>query len=416
MWKLRFFPIFLVCLMICRSLGAQASQIAEPESQTQQQIEIDLSSIPISDWLQQTNISEIPWNFRSTVPGLRMDQRLEISYGARISAKNLNRTGHSHELFMISQIVRPDQDWASELNILPFKLDGELPSGQEVRFGMRILVKPGDYELSVVLYDRITGKHNALKRRIEVPSLRNDPLPDAFTGIPPAEFPRVKDDEENTDRLFQTTGNLFLPVGNTRPIDLELISTFSPPDQWARRARMVGIHKDNIQGALAALSQVDLRNGSISVTGLDLARREVLLDHKDIDTLDWTGVIEGFEKAGSSLISTTALQGRKANGTFFRDFLDERLSTNAPGDHPLRVLILITGSILFESGSDLQAIQLEGDCRCRVYHLRFRLTQDDVFDDLQKVIRPLRPRTFNLLTPRDLRKAIGAILDDLQAL
>ena len=38
---------------------------------------------------------------------------------------------------------------------------------------------------------------------------------------------------------------------------------------------------------------------------------------------------------------------------------------------------------------------------------------NDVFDEIEKIIKPLHPRTFNLLTPRDLRKAIAEIMDDL---
>jgi len=79
----------------------------------------------------------------------------------------------------------------------------------------------------------------------------------------------------------------------------------------------------------------------------------------------------------------------------------------------LRVIIVVTSSRLFESGSDLRPLQIEGDCHCRVYYLRFRLNVNDVFDQLEKMMKPLRPRIFNLLSPRDLRKAIAEIIDDL---
>jgi hypothetical protein len=69
---------------------------------------------------------------------------------------------------------------------------------------------------------------------------------------------------------------------------------------------------------------------------------------------------------------------------------------------------------LFESGSDLRPLQIEGDCNCRVYYLRFRLSLNDVFDQLDKLIKPLRPRIFNLMTAVDLRRAIAAIVEDLR--
>ena len=36
--------------------------------------------------------------------------------------------------------------------------------------------------------------------------------------------------------------------------------------------------------------------------------------------------------------------------------------------------------------------------------------------EIEKIIKPLHPRTFNLITPRDLRKAIAEIVEDLEKL
>jgi hypothetical protein len=82
----------------------------------------------------------------------------------------------------------------------------------------------------------------------------------------------------------------------------------------------------------------------------------------------------------------------------------------------MRVVIVVTSSWLFEKGADLKPIQVEGDCNCRIYHLRFRLNNSDVFDQLEKFMKPLRPRTFNLMTARDLRKAIAEIVQELASL
>jgi hypothetical protein len=120
-----------------------------------------------------------------------------------------------------------------------------------------------------------------------------------------------------------------------------------------------------------------------------------------------------MKQAQGPKISTEALQGSKNNGAFFREFLNQRL-TGVPDADRLRVFILVTSSRLFESGSDLRPLQIEGDCNCRVYYLRFRLSLNDVFDQLDKLIKPLRPRIFNLMTAVDLRRAIAAIVEDLR--
>src|SRR6185369_7585503 len=112
-------------------------------------------------------------------------------------------------------------------------------------------------------------------------------------------------------------------------------------------------------------------------------------------------------------VSTADLQGAKNNGAFFREFLSQRLTSPAPDSDAMRVMVVVTSSRLFENGSDLRPLQIEGDCNCRVYYLRFRLNVNDVFDQLEKLMKPLHPRTFNLITARDLRNAIAEIVEDL---
>jgi hypothetical protein len=178
------------------------------------------------------------------------------------------------------------------------------------------------------------------------------------------------------------------------------------------------MHKDSMEGTLAALSQLELAQGSLSITGIDLLRRQVLLEQRDIEALDWGALKEAFRKADSTAISVQALEGRKENGSFFREFLKQRLESTVPAEdtNALRVFIVVTGSVLFAPGSDLEPLEVEADCRCKVYHLRFRFAQNDVFDHLRGLIKALQPRTFNLTSPRDLRNAIADILEELQTL
>src|SRR5678816_2080089 len=101
-----------------------------------------------------------------------------------------------------------------------------------------------------VLYDRGTGKHNVAKRRVRVPEIRSDPLPDVYSRMPLVEFPEIVD--TNGDGLTGIRGSLYLPVRNKRPLQVELISMLSPGEQWTGRRRMLRVHNDDTLGALAA--------------------------------------------------------------------------------------------------------------------------------------------------------------------
>ncbi len=396
-------PFFILFLIICAPAGAFASEDSE----------FNLRSIPISDWLNAGESVEIPWRVTVREAQLRMDQRLEVTYFASINGKDLNRSGNQHDLYLVSRISSPDAEWLNEPIVLRNTIEKELPKNVEAQFLMRVSVQPGDYLLWLVLYDRKTGKHNVAKRRVRVAEIRNDPLPTAFQHLPLVEFPQQTED----GGLGFLSSELFLPVKNRRPLEVQLISTLSPPEQWANRGRMIRNHNLNTIGALAALSQLELSAGSISATGLDLSRHEVLFEQKDFQKIDWKALTEALTKANSTLISAKALEGRKNNGAFFREVLAQRLAADSSSkEQPVRVIIVVTSSLLFEKGSDLEPLQLAGDCRCRIYHLRFRLNLNDVFDQLANFMKPLRPKTFNLATPHDLRKAIAEILEDLRNL
>jgi hypothetical protein len=245
---------------------------------------------------------------------------------------------------------------------------------------------------------------------VKVSELHGDPLPDLYLRMPPVEFPIVSETENNVGAV---TGQLYLPVHNNRPLQVELISMLNEPEQWTGRGRLVRVHNDDTIGALAALSQMQLAGGTLSVTGLDLIRRQIVFNQRDFRSVNWASLMEAMKKAQTPDVSTVALQGAKNNGAFFRDFLGERLSSEKAEGDPMRVIIVVTSPQLFENGSDLRPLQIEGDCHCRLYYLRFRLSVNDVFDQLEKFMKPLRPRVFNLIGARDLRKALAEIVEDL---
>ena len=398
--------------MIC--FAAAAGALSARPVQIGDGIPLDLKSIPISDWINGGEQAEIPWDLRLSDPYLRIDQRLEVSYVIRLSAKDLNRTGKTHELFFLSRISSPDGEWLDQPNIARYLVEQELPKGVQTQFFMRVCVQPGDYVLWLVLYDRQTGKHNVARRRMRVPEFRGDPLPDIYRHMPLVEFPQIDESEQNGPGFL--TSRLYLPVHNKHAVEVELISTLSPPEQWTGRSRVLRSHNDNTIGAITALSQLELAGGTLSITGLDLVRHQVIFEEPSIHGPNWQSLMEALKKAQSPELSAQALQGSKNNGAFFREFLSQRINSEGFDGSPIRVLIIVTSSQLFQRGSDLTPLQVEGDCRCRLYHVRFRLNMADVFDEIEKIVKPLHPRTFNLITPRDLRKAIAEIVADLEKL
>jgi hypothetical protein len=372
---------------------------------------VNVEAIPLAEWLKAQETTEIPWKVQIRNAQLRMDQRTEIAYSVVIPGKDLRWSGGAHELIYVSGISAPDGRWL----VAPKAGREVFAPGRyqdvQVRFSDCLLVRPGDYILWMVLYDRETERHNMVKRRIRIAERADDALPDLHKALPPAAFPQLAGPKNQAAET--SPGELFLPVSNKGPVALELIATLSPPDQWAGRLDVIRGTNSRVLSAVGTLSQMKLADGLLSASVLDLVNHKLAFRQQDFAQLDWTRLVSTFTNlAGDHTVSLPALQTLKERGTFLRQFVSERLDN--PGGIP-RVLILLSSSLLFERGSDMTPIKPEGDCRCRLFHVRFRVGKDDVFDDLGDIIKPLRPRTFNVDSPIDFRRAIAEIIHDLES-
>ncbi len=399
----------LLALLICAltATAERAQQNVPPRP-------FNVRSIPVGAWLDAGVTTEIPWKINVRSVSLRMDQRLEVTSDIHIGAKDLNRIGKTHQLVFLNRISTPDGEWLNEPAVIRHSLDQELPNNMETQFIIRVSVKPGDFFLWFILYDQVSHKHNVAMKRLRVGDIKNDPLPNAYARVPYAEFPEIGDPSDPVGY----PSKLFLPANNANPLRIEIISTLSEPEQWAatgrNRGRIARSHRPNIVGALTALSQLELARGSLSITGLDLIRRETAFHQESSGSLDWKSLLAAISKATSPAVGVDALAGRKSNGAFFRDYLNERITSEGAGSK--RVFIVVSETHIFANGADLKPLKLEGDCNCVVYHIRFRLAINDIFDELAKFIKPLHPKTFNVITPMEMRKAIAEILEDLKTL
>jgi hypothetical protein len=139
----------------------------------------------------------------------------------------------------------------------------------------------------------------------------------------------------------------------------------------------------------------------------------------EFSELDWSGLAAPFTQVASDqVITLPALESAKKRSSFLRETIEKRVSAPpaADPDDPLRVLILISGSLVFERGSDLSAMKVAGNCNCRIYHLVVRANAGDAFDQIERLIKPLRPKTFDIESALDFREALGKIVQDLENL
>lgn len=413
----RFAWIFLAAIL----LAAEAA----PGSQEPGQAPSDPASLPLEEWLQAGPIEEIPWKLRISKPYLRTDQRLAVRFRARVQAKDLIPNQSGHDLFWLVRVQDPAGHWLNSNEPGRTTLEYPLTDNHVLDFRVTAVFRPGEYRAVVLLYDRVADKRSLEIQDIEVEALKHDPLPGSFRNLPPVEFVTKV---SGWDVFYhpELQGKLWLPLETKRPVEIQILVNFGATKQHTGRLAPYYLNIAQMVGALKPLTEIRLLNGTMRVTGFDLNARKIIFDQENLTELDWPRLQEAVSAASPRVVSVEELASSTQRAAFFRDLLAERLRVPGadsatkdgrdPGQaSPHRVFIVLSNYILFPRGTDLTPVEPPADCDCRVYHLRYQLLYAN-WDELEEVMRPLKPRRFDIQWPEHLRKALGQILNELRQL
>jgi hypothetical protein len=194
---------------------------------------------------------------------------------------------------------------------------------------------------------------------------------------------------------------------------------------------------------LKVLSQIEVGQGGLQITLLDIPKRRVIFEQRDVHHLSWERVRGALTEADPNKIDVRALEHREQNAQFFVEQVRQRLAPGGGGEKPFRVLLVLSGPTAFNSGEDMHPIEASGDPNTKVYYLRYhvppeRLTLPSVFDNpvarsrrgfpgnapplatpaepfdsLGSLLKPLQPRLFDIYSAEQFRKVLGSLLDEI---
>lgn len=307
-----------------------------------------------------------------------------------------------------------------------------------VNFDQSVFIKPGDYRVTSALYDTETKEHSIRQAALHVGELSHDPLPDSWGDLPAVEFLSSHEPPDSWYRP-EISSRLRLPVQTAEPVKVEVVVNESQSEMATfRPGRANRRNLGSLIPALKVLSQLDLRNGSMNVTLLDLERRKASFSQENVGTLDWAGLRSALLENDPNRIDVHALEHHEQNAQFFVSQIKSRLER----DHMAhKVLIVLSGLMAFAKGQDLTPIEATAAPGTLVYYLRFyppRIGPSTDFsgrggrgpgpdrmppgrggnyqDSLVGMLKPLAPRRFDITSPEDFRAALAAIINDISKL
>jgi hypothetical protein len=285
---------------------------------------------------------------------------------------------------------------------------------------------PGDYKVAIAACDSVTGEYSFALRALHVPELRGETLAAAWRDLPPVEFVRPL---EVPDNWFQPyiRGRLRVGMETTRAVHVELVMNMTPSDRASGSLRVFRRNMSVLVPALKVLAAMDVPNGTIDVTLLDLTRQKVW-EQKGARGLDWAKMRPPLADNQPGVIDAQSLAAKAQMVRFFREQVLDRARGNGGRDE-LTVVIVLSAPAFLEHQFHLEPANLERDPNRKIFYLRYRplpprpaldspavapVVSGIPSDDLEHALKPLDARVFTSSSPEEFRRALSAMLADVR--
>jgi hypothetical protein len=220
-------------------------------------------------------------------------------------------------------------------------------------------------------------------------------------------------------------GRLNLPLRTARPLHLEVLADMTASDVFLGDAENYEHYLAGVLPIVKALSQISPTKGSVSVAALDLDRQRVTVDQPNLQELNWSQLKESLAPGnGPAVVSVRSLMERRHTPVFLRDELVRRLKAAplapAPAGDPLVVFVVVGGPMDTYSFPDLPPISPPNGADCAVFYLQYDFAEKagprgttGGMKKLEKMLHPLRVRTFKVRSAESIRYALARVLKEI---
>jgi hypothetical protein len=385
----------------------------------------------------QRNQAPFHWSARVSGVTLANSQRLRTRVEIEVDGNELIKRRGEGELVFFVEFKDSDRRVFRTHQAIALREVTDAAAKSNFVYSQSALVLPGDYRVDFAILDTKTGERAAIERTLRVAPLRGDPLPDSWRGLPPVEFEASADPPDSWFEPY-LAGRLHLPVETRHPVRVEVLVNASPSaiGPSFRTGQVNNRSLADVLPALKVISQMELDDGMLNVSVLDLTRRQVLFTqdhvHPQSQPLDWTRLRPALLEADPNKIDVRDLAHRQENAQFFVEEVRRRIVEEC-------ALIVLSGPLEFVPGGDLRPIELVERPPGRVFYIRYHplpvivnpappratrpnrgrgFPQPGIFatepvDALEPLLKPLQPRLFDVNSAEQFRKALADVMKEI---
>jgi len=392
--------------------------------------------IPIDAWLQGQNRQDFPWRVQLGHSWLTFQQRRYVQARITFRVRDLLKAGVSlRDLHLVVKLAGEDGRWFSGQSYSRFEPPPGLAAADEIHSLTNLFVRQGTYRVAVMAYDTANHRGNLWRETLRVEPLKEDPLPGIDRTLPQVEFlPAALPLRLGHGRGLASTitfdpwalgqGELRLPVGNVRPVQVDIVANVSLSVASDRRSSEAPDWQYQLNGATVlqisnALSQLNLKAGCVRVSALDVRRQKVFADREDARSLDWPRLRQAIVGVNRNKIEVSTLAGQKHEPAFFAHYLEQLSAAPNPcqreGPPPLHILIVVSDAFMFPNGAEMTTVRPDlipvGLC----YHLRLVPVAGARWDEIARVVKPLHPVKFDLSDSGRFRKTLAQVITGIES-
>ena len=406
------------------AISAACAQVSDPI----------FSKVPFAQW-NEAGQTRMRWRSEITPLGLNDHQRLMYRIRVKLDGAELVKRRGKGEFLVLVEITDSQNRAYQAHGSMSLESVKDETSRSDMEYAQNVLLTPGDYRASVAVYVSTTGEYALARRPLRVDPLPRDPLPDAWRGLPDVE---LLPNEDPPDSWFLPTvqGRLNLPVQTHRRAEIEVLLNTTPSEEVpvSRAQRTSRQILSFLLPSMKTLVQVRPENGSMKLALLDLARQKVIF--QSAVGVGWDQLRSVLTEASPNMIDVHSLEKRRHSAQFFVKEVAKRVE-ESQGSDALHVLIVLSAPMEFASGEDLSPIETSAGKNCKVFYFRYaavgprfilppasmpgrnrsdfpRTSGPLPSDSLEKTLKPLNPRLFEITTPAEFRKALATMIDEIE--
>jgi hypothetical protein len=380
--------------------------------------------MPLAEWLAGPERHDFKCEMELSPARLTFQQRNMVQLRADVDPAPEDRR-KDIDLYLIVKVADASGKWLQSATHRHFHIPAGFDKNSMVEYTTGFYATPGSYIVALIVFDALSGKVSVLRKPLQVKPPKNDPLPQLDRNLPAIDFladvpssPTPVQPQEHfrnvrrpqeflpphpEDEWPPGRGREYLPVRNVRPLRVDVILNVSAPvDESFLGNTPVSQYRSTagiISQLGAILSHLDVENGCVRVSALDLSQLGVVFDRVDGQTADWDKLAKMISDRETNTINVRALGHGVA---------DDRSGCGTSAGPIEHAIIFVSRNFSFPSGGrgERYVAGEPGDVR----YFQFRINRGAGSDDLVRFFQPAHPRRFDVDSPEQFRSSLADLI------